>query len=250
VYDGEDILLEYDGANVLQARYTHGPGIDEPIAMQRGGATYFYHQDGLGTVTDLTDSTATTAQSYAYDAYGNIIQQTGTVENPYTYTGREFDAETGLYYYRARYYDPRIATFLQKDPTGTKGGPNPYAYADNNPLRFTDPSGLTPIPGYKWCGEGDDPTMKDPKNDLDKACEVHDGCYNPLIKKGLKLPGDVFEFPKDPALCAAKDDCDKTLCEAARKFKPNNSYDLVATIYIINLFCNYHQYGEHGGPLY
>ncbi len=101
VYDAEDILLEYDETNTLQARYTHGPGIDEPIAMQRGGSNFFYHQDGLGTVTELTDATGATVQAYAYDAYGNIIQQTGTVENPYTYTGREFDAETGLYYYRA-----------------------------------------------------------------------------------------------------------------------------------------------------
>ncbi len=57
IYDGEDILLEYDGANVLQARYTHGPGIDEPIAVAQGGSTFFYHQDGLGSVTELTDST-------------------------------------------------------------------------------------------------------------------------------------------------------------------------------------------------
>jgi len=146
VYDGEDILLEYDGANVLQARYTHGPGVDEPIAMQRGGSNFFYHQDGLGTVTDLTDSSGATAQSYAYDAYGNIVQQTGTVENPYTYTGREFDAETGLYYYRARYYDPRIGRFLQKDPASFSGGINFYAYVGNNPIVFVDPFGLFSSP--------------------------------------------------------------------------------------------------------
>jgi RHS repeat-associated protein len=145
VYDGEDILLEYDGTNTLQARYTHGPDIDEPIAMTRGGATYFYHQDSLGTVTELTDSTGATAQSYAYDAWGNIVQQTSTVENPYTYTGREFDAETGLYYYRARYYDPRTGRFLQKDPLGFDNGSNTlnlYVYSNDNPLRYTDPRGL------------------------------------------------------------------------------------------------------------
>jgi RHS repeat-associated protein len=142
VYDGEDILLEYDGANVLQARYTHGPGIDEPIAMTRDSSTYFYHQDGLGTVTELTDSSGATAQSYAYDAYGNIVQQTGTVENPYTYTGRELDSETGLYYYRARYYDPRTGRFLQKDPIGLAGGDtNLYGYVRNNPINLVDPMG-------------------------------------------------------------------------------------------------------------
>jgi len=142
IYDGEDILLESDGSNVLQARYTHGPGIDEPIAVTKGGATYFYHQDGLGSVTDLTDSTGATAKSYAYDAYGNIVDQTGTIEQPYTYTGREFDAESGLYYYRARYYDPATGRFLQKDPIGLRGGINLYRYVGGNPIRFRDPYGL------------------------------------------------------------------------------------------------------------
>ena len=143
VYDGEDILLEYDGANVLQARYTHGPGIDEPIAVTKGGSTFFYHQDGLGTVTDLTDSTGVTAKSYSYDAYGNIVEQTGTVEQPYTYTGREFDQDTGLYYYRARYYDATTGRFLQQDPLKLGGGSvNLYGYVLNSPANFIDPSGL------------------------------------------------------------------------------------------------------------
>ncbi|MDH5670442.1 MAG: hypothetical protein OEY86_20765, partial [Nitrospira sp.] len=137
------IPVEYDGANVLQARYTHGPGIDEPIAVTKGGATYFYHQDGLGSVTDLTDSTGATAKSYSYDAYGNIVEQTGTVEQPYTYTGREFDAESGLYYYRARYYDPTTGRFLQKDPRGFEGGDLLlYGYAKENPVLYSDPDGL------------------------------------------------------------------------------------------------------------
>ena len=54
VYDGEDILLEFDGSNALTAKYTHGPGIDEPLIMERGGQRYFYHTDGLGSITDKT----------------------------------------------------------------------------------------------------------------------------------------------------------------------------------------------------
>jgi RHS repeat-associated protein len=143
IYDGEDLLLEYDESNTLQARYTHGPGVDEPIAMTRGSASYFYHQDGLGTVTELTDGSGTTAKSYAYDSWGNILAQTGTVENPYTYTGREFDAETGLYYYRERYYDPQTGRFLQKDPIGLRGGDfTLYAYVGNDPIDRIDPYGL------------------------------------------------------------------------------------------------------------
>ncbi len=142
IYDGEDILLEYDGANVLQARYTHGPGIDEPIAVTKGATTFFYHQDGLGTVTDLTDSVGATAKSYSYDAYGNLVDQVGTVEQPYTYTGREFDQETGLYYYRARYYDAASGRFLQQDPIGFAGGMNFYGYVGQNPTSFVDPFGF------------------------------------------------------------------------------------------------------------
>ena len=141
VYDGEDIVLEYDGTNVLQARYTHGPGIDEPIAVTKAGATYFYHQDGLGSVTDLTDSAGATAKSYSYDAYGTILESPGSVEQPYTYTGREFDAESGFYYYRARYYDAVIGRFLQSDPAGFSGGLNLYQYVGSNPTNMVDPTG-------------------------------------------------------------------------------------------------------------
>jgi RHS repeat-associated protein len=143
IYDGEDILLEYDGTNTLVARYTHGPGIDEPIAMTRGGSTFFYHQDGLGTVTDLTDSTGATAKSYAYDAYGNILESPGTVDQPYTYTGRELDSESGLYYYRARSYDSDAGRFLERDPIGFRGGINLYQYVRSNPTNRIDPSGTT-----------------------------------------------------------------------------------------------------------
>ena len=142
IYDGEDIFLEYDGVNVLQARYTHGPGIDEPIAVTKGGSTFFYHQDGLGSVTDLTDSAGATAKSYSYDAYGTIVDQTGTVDQPYSYTGRELDSETGLYYYRARYYDTQIGKFTQRDPIGRVGGNNYYEYALGDPTLHFDPFGL------------------------------------------------------------------------------------------------------------
>ncbi|MFQ5850525.1 MAG: RHS repeat domain-containing protein [Candidatus Binatia bacterium] len=142
VYDNEDILLELDGTNTVTARYTHGPGIDEPLIMARDGQSFFFHIDGLGTVWDLTDATGAIARSYTYDSFGQLISQTGTLVNPYTYTAREFDPETDLYYYRSRYYDPRTGRFLHEDPLGLIGGVNLYIYISQNPLIAGDPFGL------------------------------------------------------------------------------------------------------------
>jgi RHS repeat-associated protein len=127
VYDGAAILLEYDGTNFLLARYTHGPGIDDAVMVERDGNSsgtfdaserFFYQTDGLGSVTELTDSTGAVARTIVYDSYGQIAQDTGGVDQPFAYTGRELDSESGLYFYRARYYDPATGKFLVGDPIG------------------------------------------------------------------------------------------------------------------------------------
>jgi len=84
------------------------------------------------------------ASTYTYDSFGNTTASTGSLTNPFQYTGRQFESETGLYYYRARYYDPTTGRFLSEDPIGFKGGINHYSYVDNRPLNFTDPFGLCP----------------------------------------------------------------------------------------------------------
>jgi len=236
IYDGEDILLEYDGANVLQARYTHGPGIDEPIAVTKGGATFFYHQDGLGSVTDLTDATGATAKSYSYDAYGTILESPGTVEQPYTYTGREFDAESGLYYYRARYYDPASGRFLQKDPVWlpTKNT-NRYPYVDSNPINNMDPSGKIPLYG-NYCGRG--ARLGQPVDELDAACREHDLCYD---QSGLDADNVEIRSEQDLNVCNKADECDDQICEKARKFVPRGwrvVQGMAVRAYIIATWCD------------
>jgi RHS repeat-associated protein len=146
IYDNEDIVAEVDGTNTVQALYLHGPGIDEPLAVFREGRTVVYHADGLGSITILTDLNGIPVRSYTYDSFGRLVAQTGTVGNPYTYTARELDPESGLFYYRARYYDPTIGRFLQEDIFG--GLPrfpqslNRFVYVANNPVNFLDPTGL------------------------------------------------------------------------------------------------------------
>ncbi len=90
----------------------------------------------------LTDAAGLVANSYDYDVYGNIEASVEGIANPFTYTGRELDAESGLYYYRARYYDPATGRFLQEDPIGFGAGDlNLYRYVFNDPVNFTDPDG-------------------------------------------------------------------------------------------------------------
>jgi YD repeat-containing protein len=75
VYDNEDILLELNGSNAIVARYTHGPGIDEPLIMEKAGASFFYHTDGLGSITEMSSQSGTVAQRYTYSSFGKIESQ-------------------------------------------------------------------------------------------------------------------------------------------------------------------------------
>ena len=144
VYDGRNILMEFNGANALMARYTHGAGTDQVLIMERTGERYFYQADRLGSTGILTDAGGVVVNRYAYDASGRVIDSTEGVANPFTYTGREQDAETGLYYYRARFYDPETGRFLSEDPIGVfNADQNLFSYVGNNPLNANDPWGLT-----------------------------------------------------------------------------------------------------------
>ena len=75
VYDNEDILLELDGANSITARYTHGPGIDEPLIMEKNAQPFYYHADGLGSITEITNQSGTVVQRYTYSSFGKIESQ-------------------------------------------------------------------------------------------------------------------------------------------------------------------------------
>lgn len=141
-YDNQAILFDYDETGAIGNRYLHGPNIDEPLAVTTGKEKYYYHADGLGSIIALTDATGKVVQTYDYDSFGNLKDQKSRIKQPFAYTGREWDKETGLYYYRARYYDPMEGRFISKDPIGFRGGINIYAYVLNNPINWIDPTGL------------------------------------------------------------------------------------------------------------
>jgi RHS repeat-associated protein len=141
LYDQRSVVEEVDSSGNVLARYTQGRGVDEPLAQLRSGTTSYYQQDGLGSVTSLSNPAGALANTYTYDSYGRLTSSTGTLVNPLQYTGREFDSETGIYYYRARYFDPGAGRFLSEDRLRFGEGPNFYDYVQNNPLRWADPTG-------------------------------------------------------------------------------------------------------------
>jgi len=124
LYDGDHVIAEYDGNNNLLRKYIYGPGIDQPVCMiePAESETYYYHYDALGSVVALSDSSGDTVQTYEYSVFSQVAVEDINHPNPYMFAGRRFDIEIGLYYNRARYYNPFIGRFLQADPIGYEAG--------------------------------------------------------------------------------------------------------------------------------
>jgi RHS repeat-associated protein len=146
-YDGNNLIEEANSSGTAIARYSQTDNADEPLAMLRGGATNYYHADGLGSITSLSNGAGALAQSYTFDSFGKQTASSGSLTNPFRYTARESDTETDLYYYRARYYASDSGRFLSEDPISLMGGVNMYVYVGNSPLGSRDPSGLCPEAG-------------------------------------------------------------------------------------------------------
>jgi len=147
--DGVEEIEERDGTtNAVLRRYAYGKGIDERIAMidsSACGGRCFYLTNYQGSTIALTNQDGSINQTYGYDPYGNPSTSVAGIPvtgNPFRFTGRRLDPETGLYYYRARYYSPKLGRFLQTDPAGMNAGLNFYAYVNGDPLNLVDPTGL------------------------------------------------------------------------------------------------------------
>ncbi|MGH2509488.1 MAG: RHS repeat-associated core domain-containing protein, partial [Ktedonobacteraceae bacterium] len=109
--------------------------------------------DALGSTLALTDTVGNVTDTYQYDDWGNLTKRTGTTYNPFLYTGQQYDEESGLYFLRARYYQPAAGRFLERDPVGYAAGSNLYSYVGNDPENSVDPSGQDPPPS-SWSSQG------------------------------------------------------------------------------------------------
>jgi RHS repeat-associated protein len=142
LFDGINPVQELTGttpkANLLTG------GVDEYFARTDTNGTQTYLTDALGSILGLTDANGNVTTQYTYEAYGKTTASGAANDNAFQYTGRENDG-TGLYFYRARYYDPETSRFISEDPIGLAGGINGYAYVDGDPISNTDPEGLLSI---------------------------------------------------------------------------------------------------------
>ena len=172
-FAGQEVAEYVGGAapSTPSQKYVYGAYVDEPVLLAVGAGTsetkYYYHQNNLYSVAALTNQAGTVVERYAYTAYGKPLfcdpngntltdQQKSGVGNPFLYTGRRLDPETGLYYYRARYYDAGLGRFIGRDPIGYNGDIDLYAYVNDNPANAIDPSGRAPdewdgAHGYTKC---------------------------------------------------------------------------------------------------
>ena len=159
IYDGSRVIQVRDGNNNLEVSYTLGPdlsgtlegagGIGGLLARsdQYSGGNptrhNYYHADGGGNVTYLVNSSQGLAASYRYDPFGNTISSSGTLAafNLYRFSSKEVHANSGMYHFLYRFYDPRLQRWLNRDPLGEAGGINLYGFVGNDPVGYIDPYG-------------------------------------------------------------------------------------------------------------
>ena len=127
--------------SIPRANLLTGLGVDETFSRTDASGPRHLLTDALGSTLALTDGAGAVQTSYSYEPYGKTTVSGTASSNSFEYTGREND-NTGLYFYRARYYNPGLQRFVSEDPIGLAGGPNVYSYVGGNPISRIDPMGL------------------------------------------------------------------------------------------------------------
>jgi len=142
-----DVWADLDATGSLTTRYLRGDIVDEVFARAEAGFEYWYLNDSQGSMREVVDASGLVKDAIDYDAFGAILSESAPqFRGRYAWTGRELDAETGLYYLRGRFYSFDIGRFTSQDPLGfAAGDANLYRYVENRPTAATDPSGLSSL---------------------------------------------------------------------------------------------------------
>jgi RHS repeat-associated protein len=198
-------VLEKDGATVLSdRRYVWGDsllleerdGVSGSVLKRfyesvtdEAGTLYFETRDHQGNVREVTDGSGGLVARYDYDPYGRLTQTSGTRLALFSYTGQWLEQgasgapQAGLYYYRARYYDPETARFLSEDPARSRSSPTLYAYVGNNPTNRVDPTGLQAVKCN--CPDDKKPQVQNAFQQVCKLMLVNSGCAMALVTYGM-----------------------------------------------------------------
>lgn len=206
IYSGWQRIADYDGtAGTLQTRYVYGSGMDEPlIQVTSAGVLTFLHHDKMGSIVGVSSNAGAIANKNKFGPFGEISTLAGTT---FGFTGQRYDSELGLYYFKRRYYSPKLGRFLQPDPVGYTGLQfNLYSYVGSSPLKFSDPYGL------QRCWQ---PGTRDPVDS-----------YIPWYLNPNQLPGLEW-FKENPwYLAQLNDTVKKSLMERLKEAHDQQTKDL------------------------
>ncbi|MFC1637727.1 RHS repeat-associated core domain-containing protein, partial [Candidatus Margulisiibacteriota bacterium] len=174
-----NVLCETDEGGQAKAYYIYANG-QRICRVDPQGKMFFYHNDALGSPALITDEDGEVRQRYLFEPFGSILASKGKEnDNNYTFTGKEYDRDSGLFYYGARYYDPKIGRFITKD-VAAPDHENPqtlnrYVYCMNNPLKYVDPAGLKALKAvlYALRNLGGRPYGENWKNSSQLVCNEY-----------------------------------------------------------------------------